>query len=152
MKKKKKKKLSPNKCRYLFGFRLGGLEQVGECRAQLSGGVQQLVPRRLVVHQGRDHSHALGHLRQVGGDRGDGCAHRRVVHVVGRAGSQGDNLGSGGVHGSDLRANVLLVRVDRLLDPFQRGRIGAQLGKLGLRGQLGLGDVDHLVAGGYGRQ
>lgn len=75
-----------------------------------------------------------------------------MIHVVGRAGGERDDLGGRRVHSSDLRADVLLVGVDRLLDPFQRGGIGAQLGKLGLRGELGLRDVDHLVAGGYGRQ
>lgn len=137
---------------HLLGLGLSGLQQVREGRAEFPGGVQEPIAGRLVIHQGGYHSDALRHLRQVRGDRRDRGAHRGMVYVIRRSRGQCHHLGGRGVHGRDLRAHVLLVSVDGLLDPSQRRRIGAELGYLGFRRELGLRDVDHLVTGGDGRQ
>ena len=67
---------------HLSTGRLRRFQQVRDSACQVLGCLQKLPPvPSLVLHQRSQQLHALGHLRQVGRNGGDGTAHSGVVCV-----------------------------------------------------------------------
>lgn len=67
---------------HLSRSRLYGFQQVRHCPSEGPGSSEQVLPTaHLVIHEGRQQLHTLGHLRQVGRNGGDCTSHSCVVGV-----------------------------------------------------------------------